>query len=98
MFAQFSFALEVLATVLLAVMIIYAVRLNRTLVGLQTDREELDQSGVHPVILEACQDDSFDSIGSNIEAAVTCLLIAGRRAAKEVQRDLGVIAVAEAAL
>lgn len=47
MFVQFSFALEVLAVVLLTVMIIYAVRLNRTLVGLQTDREELEQLVAH---------------------------------------------------
>ena len=47
MFVQFSFALEVLATVLLAVMIIYAIRLNRTLVALQTDREEFEQLVAH---------------------------------------------------
>ena len=41
MFAQFSFALEVLATVLLAVMIIYAVRLNSPLT-----KSSLDEVGM----------------------------------------------------
>ena len=77
MFVQFSFALEVLAVVLLTVMIIYAVRLNRTLVGLQTDREELDQLVAH-----------FNDSTARTEASVARLKSSAGEIAESLQSNV----------
>ena len=61
-------------------------------------RERLEETGIHQVVLETAQDDGFDGVGSDIEAVVTRPLVAGCRAPEQILTDLGVVAVADAAL